>query len=192
MRVVKRIRGYAKAIGQARRHRGDLVGWLGRRPQLAAATMTYETALLFSNRLDPRLKELAELKTAGLVACQFCLDIGSALAHTAGLTERQIIDLPRYRTSDAYTELEKLVLAFAEAMTTTPAVELDDLRAELLTHLSKAQLTELAATIAWENQRARLNQGLGVQPTGMADGMVCAMPEPRSAHLDEPKAADGS
>ena len=89
MRVVKRVRGYARVIGQARRNRGDLMGWLGRRPQIAAATLTYETALLFSNKLDPRLKELAELKTAGLVACQFCLDIGSALAHTAGLTEQQ-------------------------------------------------------------------------------------------------------
>ena len=92
MRVVKRVRGYAEVIGQARRNRGDLVGWLGRRPQIAAATLTYETALLFSNKLDPRLKELAELKTAGLVACQFCLDIGSALAHTAGLTEQQLVD----------------------------------------------------------------------------------------------------
>ncbi|MFC9663700.1 carboxymuconolactone decarboxylase family protein [Nocardia sp. NPDC127606] len=181
MRVVTRVRGYVKVMGQARRHRGDLVGWLGRRPQIAAATVAYETALLFSNKLDPRLKELAELKTAGLVACQFCLDIGSALAHTAGLTEQQLVDLPRYRTSDAYTELEKLVIAFAEAMTVTPAVDIEELRETLLTHLSKAQLAELAASIAWENQRARLNQGLGVQPTGMADGLACAMPEPRRA-----------
>ncbi|MFD3506042.1 carboxymuconolactone decarboxylase family protein [Nocardia sp. NPDC058666] len=179
MRVVKRIRAYVKVIGQARRNKGDLVGWLGRRPQIAGAQVVYETALLFSNKVDPRLKELAELKTAGLVACQFCLDIGSALAHTSGLSERQLTDLPRYKTSDAYSELEKLVIGFAEAMTVTPAVELDELREELLTHLSKAQVAELAATIAWENQRARLNQGLGVQPTGMADGMACAMPEPR-------------
>ncbi|MFE1592614.1 carboxymuconolactone decarboxylase family protein [Nocardia sp. NPDC058705] len=178
MRVVKRIRAYVKVLGQARRHRGDLVGWLGRRPQIAAATVTYETALLFSNKLDPRLKELAELKTAGLVACQFCLDIASALAHTAGLSERQLTELHRYRTSDAYSELEKLVIAFAEAMTVTPAVDIDELRETLLTHFSKAQVAELAAAIAWENQRARLNQGLGVQPTGMADGLACAMPEP--------------
>ncbi|NKX88616.1 carboxymuconolactone decarboxylase family protein [Nocardia coubleae] len=177
MRVIGRIRGYATVVRRARRHRGDLVGWLGRRPQIGVATAGYETALLFSNKLDPRLKELAELKTAGLVACQFCLDIGSALAHTSGLSERQITDLPRYRTSDAYSELEKLVIAFAEAMTVTPAVDIDELRADLLTHLTKAQLIELAATIAWENQRARLNQGLGVQPTGMADGLACAMPE---------------
>ncbi|MBA4858325.1 carboxymuconolactone decarboxylase family protein [Nocardia farcinica] len=178
MRALRRIRNYARAMRQARRHRGDLVGWLARRPQLGAGTAFYESMLLFSNRLDPHLKELAELKTAGLINCEFCLDIGSALAHSSGVTEQQITDLPRYRTSPAYSELERLVIAYAEAMTATPAVDLADLREQLLAHLSKAQLAELAATIAWENQRARLNQGLGVRPTGMAEGLACALPEP--------------
>ncbi|WP_378737387.1 carboxymuconolactone decarboxylase family protein [Nocardia brasiliensis] len=177
MRALTRIRHYLQAVRQAKRNRSDLVGWLVRRPQILFSTMIYETALIFSNRLDPKLKELAELKTAGLVNCEFCLDIGSALAKSSGLTEQQLLDLPRFRTSDAYTDLQKLVIAFAEAMSSTPAVDLADLRAELLTHLSKAQLAELAATIAWENQRARLNQGLGVRPTGMAEGGVCALPE---------------
>ncbi|MEU7143038.1 carboxymuconolactone decarboxylase family protein [Nocardia sp. NPDC046473] len=177
MRALTRIRHYVKAVRQAKRNRSDLAGWLLRRPQILFSTMMFESALLFANRLDPKLKELAELKTAGLVNCEFCLDIGSALAQSAGLTEQQLADLPRYRTSDAYTDLEKLVIAFAEAMTATPAVDLEDLRTTLLTHLSKSQLAELAATIAWENQRARLNQGLGVRPTGMAEGGMCALPE---------------
>ncbi|MFI9506474.1 carboxymuconolactone decarboxylase family protein [Nocardia sp. NPDC052566] len=183
MRAFTRIWHYLQAFRQAKRNRSDLTGWLVRRPQLLSATMAYETALLFSNRLDPRLKELAELKTAGLVSCEFCLDIGSALANSSGITEKQLLDLPRYRTSDAYTDLERLVLSFAEAMTSTPAVGtiLTDLRTDLLTHLSKSQLTELAAAIAWENQRARLNQSLGVRPTGMADGNACALPEPPAA-----------
>ncbi|MEV0342701.1 carboxymuconolactone decarboxylase family protein [Nocardia sp. NPDC050713] len=179
MRAVERIRNHSRTLRRAKRHRTDLVGWLARRPQLLASTAFYETMLIFANRLDPRLKELAELKAAGLVNCEFCLDIGSAIAQSSGLTERQITDLPRYRTSDAYTELEKLVIAYAEAVTSTPAIELDELRKQLLTHLTKAQLTELATAIAWENQRGRLNQALGVRPTGMSEGMACAIPESR-------------
>ncbi|WP_431969980.1 carboxymuconolactone decarboxylase family protein [Nocardia sp. bgisy134] len=179
MRTVQRIRSHVGAFRRARRNRTDLVGWLGRRPQLLVSTAVYETMSIFANRLDPHLKDLAELKTAGLVNCEFCLDIGSAIAQSAGVTERQITELPRYRTSDAYTELEKLVIAYAEAVTATPAVELDDLRDRLLVHLTKAQLAELAAAISWENQRARLNQALGVRPTGMAEGMACALPESR-------------
>ncbi|MBY8863351.1 carboxymuconolactone decarboxylase family protein [Nocardia sp. CA2R105] len=178
MRAITRTRHYARALADARRHRTDLLGWLIRRPWLLIGTGTYETALLLSNRLDPRLKELAELKTAGLIGCEFCLDIGSALAHSSGLTERQITDLSTYSTSDAYTDQEKLVLALAEAMTRTPAtLDLEDLRTRLLTSLSKTQYAELTAAIAWENQRARLNQALGVRPTGMADGMTCALPQ---------------
>ncbi|MFW0787492.1 carboxymuconolactone decarboxylase family protein [Gordonia sp. CPCC 206044] len=179
---MERIRSYVKAFGSSKRHRGDLTGWLIRRPQLLATTGMYETALLLTNALDPKLKELAELKTAGLVSCEFCLDIGSALAHGAGVTEQQIRDLHRFRDSDAYTELEKLVIAYAEAMTVTPAVgdDLAELRRQLLEQLSKTQVAELAATVAWENQRARLNQSLGVRPTGMSDGQACALPEPRT------------
>lgn len=135
--------------------------------------------MLLSNKVDPKLKDLAELKTAGLVSCEFCLDIGSALATSSGVTEQQIRDLPRYQDSAAYSEVEKLVIAFAEAMTRTPAVGdgLADLRRRLSEHLTGTQIVELAMTVAWENQRARLNQSLGVRPTGMADGMACAVPE---------------
>lgn len=180
MRSIVRMRHYMKAFRGARRNRSDLVGWLVRRPQLLAGMVGYEMSLLFANRLDPRLKDLAELKAAGLVNCEFCLDIGSAIARSTGLTEQQIVDLPRYRDSSAYSEVEKLVIAFAEAMTMTPAVGLADIRTQLSAHLSKGQLMELASAVAWENQRARRNQALGVRPTGMADGMVCAIPE-RSA-----------
>ncbi|MEV6773363.1 carboxymuconolactone decarboxylase family protein [Nocardia sp. NPDC051030] len=181
MRAITRVWHYLKSFRRARRNQADLVGWLIRRPLLLLSTMFVESMLMFSNRLDPKLKELAELKAAALVNCQFCLDIGSTLAQYGGITEQQIVDLPKYQTSDAYTDLEKLVIAYAEAMTSTPAIDIEELRTELLTHLSKAQVAELAATVAWENQRARLNQALGVRATGMSDGMACALPEPRKA-----------
>ncbi|MEE3853214.1 carboxymuconolactone decarboxylase family protein [Gordonia sp. LSe1-13] len=179
MRAINRIRGFGKAFRSSQRHRGDLIGWLGRRPQIGAATGVYETALLFSNALDPKLKELAELKAAGLISCEFCLDIGSALAHDSGVSEQQIRDLPRYRDSAAYSDLEKLVIGYAEAMTLTPAVgdDLTRLREELSRHLSRRQIAELAMTVAWENQRARLNQALGVRSMGMSEGVSCAVPE---------------
>ena len=110
---------------------------------------------------------------------RFSSHIGSALASGAGITEQQLRDLPRYLESTAYTDVEKLVIGYAEAMTRTPAVgdDLAELRRRLAEHLSETQIVELAMTVAWENQRARLNQSLGVRPTGMADGLACAVPE---------------
>ncbi|WP_161928394.1 carboxymuconolactone decarboxylase family protein [Gordonia crocea] len=181
MRALHRLWGYLRAFSQSKRNRADLYAWLIRRPLVLAATGGYEVSLMFSNRIDPRYKELALLKAAGMVSCEFCLDIGSALARHGGITEQQIRDLPVYADSDAYTGLEKLVLSFAEAITATPAVgeDLTEIREQLLVHFSKGQIAELAAEIAWENQRARLNQALGVRPTGMSDGATCALPERR-------------
>ena len=42
--------------------------------------------------------------------------------------------------------------------------------------LDDAQLTELAAVIAWENHRARLNRALGVRAVGFSDGAYCVLP----------------
>ncbi len=73
--------------------------------------------------------------------------------------------------------VEKLALDLAVAMTSTPAVVPDELRERLLEVMSPARLAELAATIAWENHRARLNRALGVRAAGFSDGEVCVLPE---------------
>lgn len=85
--------------------------------------------------------------------------------------------MARYETSDAFDEVERLVLDLAVAMTSTPAEVSDELRATLLRHFTKAQLMELVSMIAWENHRARVNRALGVRAVGFSDGAFCALPE---------------
>jgi len=177
MRIFQQIRCMAKVLPAARHNRYDLLRWLRHRPQILTSTAAYEMALLGSARVDTRLKQLAELKVAALVTCEFCLDIGSALATATGITERQLRDLPRFADSDAFSPEEKLVLEFAEAISRTPAEVPAELRGRLLARFTPAQVTELAATVAWENNRGRLNQALGVQPAGFSQGAACALPE---------------
>jgi alkylhydroperoxidase family enzyme len=62
-------------------------------------------------------------------------------------------------------------------MTRTPVVVPEQLRQRLAGRFSPAQLTELAAAIAWENHRGRLNRALGVRAMGFTWGAVCAVPE---------------
>jgi AhpD family alkylhydroperoxidase len=177
MGVFQQIRPMAQVLRRGRRDRYDLLVWLRHRPQILTGTAAYEMALLGSARMDPRLKQLAELKAAALVTCEFCLDVGSALAAAQGITEVQLRDLPRFAESDAFSPDEKLVLEFAEAMSRTPALVGDELRDRLLKRFSPAQVTELAATVAWENNRGRLNQALGVRPAEFSGGAVCAIAE---------------
>ena len=88
MSVGNQLRSYLAVLPKARRNRVDLLRWLIRRPQLLSANAGYEMALLASAKTDPRLKALSELKAGTLITCDYCIDIGSALARRAGVTER--------------------------------------------------------------------------------------------------------
>ena len=93
------------------------------------------------------------------------------------MTESHLRSLLSFRGSEEFSETEKLVLELAEAMARTPTQVSEDLRRALLDRFSQAQLAELAAAIAWENHRWRLNQALGIRPTGFSEGALCAVPE---------------
>lgn len=93
------------------------------------------------------------------------------------MTEAQILDLARYRDSDAFSALEKAVLDYAAALSRTPADASDALVARLREDLSDQQLVELTAAIAWENFRARFNRGFDVAAQGFSAGAVCPIPQ---------------
>jgi AhpD family alkylhydroperoxidase len=178
VRTLGQVIGTLRVLAKARRNRLDLLRALITRPQLLIGTGVHELAIALSARVDPRLKILAELRVAALVSCEFCLDIGSEIARRSGLSEAQLRDLPRYRTSELFDEDQRLVMELAEALTRTPALVPAALRARVDARFTPAQRTELVAVIAIENERARLNQGLGVRPSGFSDGQFCAIPEP--------------
>ena len=138
-----------------------------------------ELAAEHSHQLDARLKALGEMKAALMAGCEFCIDIGAALSYRAGITERQLRELPNYRESDAFTELEKLVIEYAEGMTSTPVQVSDELFAQLREHLSEKQLVELTSVIALENYRARFNWAFGIGSQGFTrEGDFCPLPAP--------------
>jgi alkylhydroperoxidase family enzyme len=93
-----------------------------------------------------------------------------------GLSEQQVADLADFEHSPAFSELERRVLRFAEAMTRTPAEVPEELFNSLREHFDPRQMVELTAAIAWENFRARFNRGFGLEAEGFSEGAVCAVP----------------
>lgn len=136
----------------------------------------FETFVERWRRVDDHLKELAWMKVATMVGCRWCTDFGTAVAEHKGITEQQLADLHRYAESDAFDELEKLVLRYAEAMTETPLAVTDELVEELRHRMDDAQVVELTAAIAWEDWRARFNHALGIGSQGFARREVCVLP----------------
>ena len=91
--------------------------------------------------------------------------------------------MPNYRGSALFSETEKLVLEYADAMTQTPVEVADGLFAKLREKFSEAQLVELTATLAWENYRARFDHAFGVEAEGFAEGSYCAVPVRAAKHV---------
>jgi alkylhydroperoxidase family enzyme len=78
--------------------------------------------------------------------------------------------VPRWRQdSGVFSELERLVLEYAEAMTATPPSVTDEMVERLRGFLSPAQLVELTAIVAVENLRSRINAALGLTAQGFKD-----------------------
>jgi hypothetical protein len=71
MRLTRRLRAYGAIAPRGRRNRTDALRYLLRRPALLAAIGSYETAVMVSNRVEPRLKYLATLKASGIAGCPF-------------------------------------------------------------------------------------------------------------------------
>jgi len=92
------------------------------------------------------------------------------------VTEQQLLDLATFETSPAFTEVEKLVLRYAVAMTRTPVDVPDEVFARLQQHFTPQQLVELTSAIAWENYRARFDHAFGIEAAGFSAGAVCALP----------------
>ncbi|MEZ4867166.1 MAG: hypothetical protein R3C14_37930 [Caldilineaceae bacterium] len=105
------------------------------------------------------------------------MDIGTAVGSQRGVTEQQLAELHQYQTSTAFDPLERLVVAYATALTQFQVTVPDELVVALKKHLSDRQLVELTSAIAWENYRARFNRGLGIEADGFMEGSSCVVPQ---------------
>ncbi len=98
------------------------------------------------------------------------------MGRASGISPEQIANLNHYRDNFNFSELERLVLQYADCMTQTPVEVSDALFARLREKFTEAQLVELTSAIAWENYRARFDHAFGIEAENFTDGAVCALP----------------
>jgi AhpD family alkylhydroperoxidase len=138
------------------------------------AVLSFEGKVDKWDRLDPMLKSYAQLASAGVIGCSWCLDFGYFKAHNDGLDLAKISEVPRWRESDVFSPLERDVLEYAEAMTVTPPTVTDEMVAHLVEELGAPAMVELTQMVAVENMRSRFNSAAGLQSQGYSD--VCELP----------------
>lgn len=146
-------------------------------PRLLNAYGKLEQAESKLDVLSPRQRALAELKAATTVRCEYCIDLGSQIARRWGMTDEELLALAEYQNAACFSDVDKLILRYATAISRTPVEVSDELFDALRAHFDAAQLVGLTHVITLGNLRARFNIALDIGSSGFSGDRVCALPE---------------
>lgn len=150
---------------------------LGHHPRLLRHYMTFQSRVVGWKELDMSTKCLAQMAAVAKIGCPWCLDFGYWACEKFGVPLDKVGKVPQWRRHpEAFTEVERLAMEYAEAMCGTPPTVTDELVQALLDRLGEAAFVELTTVIAVEDSRARLNIAMGLTSQGFADS--CAVPPP--------------
>lgn len=138
----------------------------GHSPRALLSYVRFEKSIEKLHALDRTLKDLAVMAAAHRVGCSWCTDFGYWSSYAAGVDEVKLQDVPRWRDSDRFSQTERLVLEYAEAMSGEVTEVTDEMVDALVERLGNAAIVELTLMIAVENQRARFNSALGLTSQG--------------------------
>jgi AhpD family alkylhydroperoxidase len=145
-------------------------------PRLMVGYMRYNRAAEHTPRVPKLLAELAVIRAASIVGCEFCIDMGSEWARRAGLTEEQLRNLHDAHASGLFSDDQLLIIDLATGMSVTPGQVDDELMERIKARFGAKGTMELVQLIAWENARARMNVALDIGAEGFSTGKACALP----------------
>ena len=141
---------------------GNLFRVMGHSPRLLHQFMRLGSDLRHKTKLDPRLRELAILTVGRLTNAPYEYVHHIAIARRTGVSEEQIDGLPVWERHPAFSEQERAVIRYAEAVTRDIRVSeqvFDAVRA----FLDEEQMVELAMNVAFYNLVVRFLEPMQVE-----------------------------
>lgn len=133
-------------------------------PALANAWFDLNQAVRYGTEIDGQSRELAVIRVAILNNVEYVQRAhGPAYALREGLTPEQVSALAHWRDSQLFSEQQRALLAYTDAMTREIKVP-DEIFAEVRKHFSERQTVELTMLIGAYNMLTRFLQALEVDP----------------------------
>lgn len=132
----------------------------------ASVALLYGALDRKSSPLSPVLRSLVTVRVSQINWCHFCVDINSAtLAERSGSLEK-VENLADWKESDLFTDLERVVLEYTEAVTYSDQQVSDELITRLKTFFDEDSIVELTGLIAFQNLSSKFNSALDVPIQG--------------------------
>lgn len=125
-------------------------------PDAYKAVLALETHVRRSGIERPIL-ELIKIRASQINGCAYCIDMHTKDARAAGETEQRIYALDAWRETPFYSDRERAVLAYTEAVTLVHQGHVPDfVFAEVRKHFNETELVNLTLAIATINVWNRL------------------------------------
>jgi len=139
----------------------------GRSPKVfIGVAMLYGMIDRRSSPIDAPLRSLVTVRVSQINDCPFCVDINSATLLKRGVNVEKARALETWRQSPLFSQREKAVLDYAEAMTRSDQRVGDDMVERLRSHFTDDAIVDLTALIAFQNMSSKFNSALAVPAQG--------------------------
>ena len=116
--------------------------------------------------ISPALRSLIIVRVSQLNGCAFCIDLNSSILLERGVPLSKVEELGIWQQSKLFTDEEKIILEFTEAVTITEKSVSEDLFKRLKIFFNDDQIIELTATIAFQNMSTKFNTALKIPSQG--------------------------
>ena len=142
---------------------GNQVRALAHNPALLQALTEVYTVFAETQSIDRRLVELGILVVSRVNACEYCIQHHAPLAHDAGLNAEQLMSIQAgtwNEQRELWSDVEWVVVQYAEAMTVAPYKISDVLFADLHSHFDDRQIVDLTMRLALCSAWNKFNDAL--------------------------------
>lgn len=123
-------------------------------------------------KLSPQLRELGQTRAGFTRSSQFVFSQHCKSSRSAGLSEEKIAAIPHWQISNAFSELERAVLAYTDALVLEGGRVQDEIFEVLKRHLSDEEILELTYVTALYEMHAVMSRALRLEYDDVLERVV--------------------
>ena len=146
-----------------------VVSIMTRHPTAGTGWVKYWNSLLYEGLLPHTMKEMCRIYISMEHECGYCSTVRSKVAQEQGLTEKKVMALPQFETSDMFDDRERAALRYARLFKQGEhAIDRDDVYDDLKQSFSEEEIIELGQLCAQTDGVGKLVKSFNVMSWGEA------------------------
>ena len=123
-------------------------------------------------KLDPKYRELGQTRVGWARGSRFVFSQHCKASRSVGLPEEKIAAIPHWQAASCYSEIERALLAYTDALVYDGGRVSDGIFAVLKAHLSDEEIFEFTYTVAMYDMHAVITKALRLEYDDVEDRIV--------------------